>query len=99
MVYFLFILAKAIACALKEVAKLLKFISLFGSEYFPFKPLFRFEKKGNSPDEHIYSAMSRTNVGRYVSIFFIYKRNRDALIISARDMTKKERQYYAKRKK
>jgi len=68
-------------------------------EAFVNKPLFRFEKKGNSPDEHIYSAMSRTNVGRYVSIFFIYKRNRDALIISARDMTKKERQYYAKRKK
>ena len=66
-------------------------------EAFENKPLFRFERKGKYPDEHIYSAMSRTDSGRYLAIFFIYRVNTDALIISARDMTKRERQYYAKR--
>lgn len=68
-------------------------------EAFENKPLFRFEKKKNFPDEHVYSAMSITGSGRFVSMFFIYRKNRDALIITARDMTKKERQYYEKRKR
>jgi len=63
------------------------------------KPLFRFERKGKYPDEHVYSAMSVTDSGRFLVIFFVYKKNKDALIITARDMTKKERQYYAKYKR
>lgn len=68
-------------------------------EAFENKPLFRFEKKGNYPGEHVYSAMSVTDSGRFLAMFFIYKKNRDALLITARDMTKKERQYYAKNKR
>lgn len=68
-------------------------------EAFENKPLFRFEQKGNYPEEHVYSAMSITDSGRFLAMFFIYKTNKDALLITARDMTKNERQYYAKNKK
>lgn len=68
-------------------------------EAFENKPLFRFEQKGKIPEENIYSAMSKTDSGRYIAMFFIYKKNNDALVISARDMTKKERQYYVKQKR
>jgi len=68
-------------------------------ESFENKPLFRFERKGNLADEHVYSAMSVTDSGRFLAIFFIYKQTKDALIITARNITKKERQYYAKRRK
>jgi hypothetical protein len=43
-------------------------------EAFENKPLFRFEKKGFYPEEHVYSAMSVTDSGRFLAMFFIYKK-------------------------
>ena|SRR3990172_10367873 len=40
--------------------------------------------------------MGQTEAGRFLIIYFIYKRTGDALIISARDMTKKEKCLYEK---
>jgi uncharacterized protein len=59
------------------------------------KPSFRFVEKGHRPDENVYAAMGRTQTGRYLIIFYIYKK-KDALILSARDMTQAERKKYAK---
>jgi hypothetical protein len=47
----------------------------------------------------VYSALGQTDAGRYLSIFFIYKRTKEALILSSRDMAEKERKQYAKKRK
>jgi len=50
--------------------------------------------------EDLYAAMSRTAAGRYltiITIYFVYKTTKEALIISAREMTKKEKRSYAKK--
>ncbi len=58
------------------------------------KPKFRFVEKGHRKNENVYAALGQTYEGRYLIIFFVYKRNGQALIISARDMTKSERRLY-----
>ena len=60
-------------------------------------PLYRKIQKGHVPGEDLYAALGQTDAGRYLIIFFIYKPTREALIISARDMSSKERKQYAKR--
>lgn len=57
---------------------------------------FRFVEKGNRPGENVYAAMGRTQSGRYLIIFFIFKKKGDALVLSARDMTRAERKRYEK---
>lgn len=59
---------------------------------------FRFIARGNIAGEHLYAALGRTAAGRYLTVFFIYKRTKEALIVTARDMAPKERKRYAKRK-
>ncbi len=63
-------------------------------EVFDSRPYFRFVEKGNQPDENVYTALGQTNAGRYLIIFFIFKKNKYALILSARDMTHAERRRY-----
>ena len=58
---------------------------------------FRFVEKGFSKGEDVYAALGRTLAGRYLIIFFIFKNNHQALILSARDMTKAERKRYEKK--
>jgi uncharacterized DUF497 family protein len=53
-------------------------------------------EKGKVEGEDVYVAYGQTDAGRYVIVFFIYKRDRRALPISARDMERKERRHYAK---
>ena len=60
-------------------------------------PLYRKVQKGHVPGEDLYAALGQTDAGRYLSIFFIYKSTREALILSARDMDTKERRQYARR--
>lgn len=60
-------------------------------------PKIRFIEKGDVEGEDIYAAMGRTRAGRYLITFFIRKRDNSALVISARDMTRKERRYYEKK--
>jgi hypothetical protein len=61
------------------------------------RPKFLKIEKGSVDDEDLYSALCRTNQGRYLIIFFIHKKTNDALIISARDMNDHERKKYEKK--
>ena len=60
-------------------------------------PRYRFIETGRYQGEHLYLALGVTDSGRYLSIFFIYKKTNDALIVTARDMTESERKRYAKK--
>jgi len=57
-------------------------------------PHFRFVEKGYRSGENVYAALGRTQGGRYLIIFFVYKKDRRALVLSARDMTPAERKRY-----
>ena len=61
------------------------------------KPRFRFVTKGDRAGEDVYLALGQTDGGRYLSVFFIYKSTREALILSARDMADKERKAYGRK--
>lgn len=61
------------------------------------RPRFFFAEKGNVPNEDVYRALGRTEDGRYLVVFFIYKRDATALVLSARDMTSQERKRYGKK--
>ena len=61
------------------------------------KPYFLFVEKGFIKEENVYSALGRTYSGRYLIVFFVYKKNKNALIVSARSMTPKERKRYEKK--
>jgi uncharacterized DUF497 family protein len=45
----------------------------------------------------VYAALGRTDAGRYPSVLFIRKLSREILVLSARDMARKERKIYAKK--
>jgi uncharacterized DUF497 family protein len=66
-------------------------------EVFIGKPKFLRIESGKVDGEHLYNALGQTASGRYLSVFFIHKRSRQALIVTAREMNGKERRYYAKR--
>ncbi len=61
------------------------------------KPKIRFVEKGGRKNEDIYLAAGQTDAGRYLLVIFIYKKTREALVLSARDMTGKERKRYGKK--
>jgi uncharacterized DUF497 family protein len=60
-------------------------------------PFARKLESGDVKGEDLYIAFGRTQAGRYLSALFVLKRDRRALVISARDMTKSERKKYGKR--
>ena len=60
-------------------------------------PKFRFIEKGLRKEENVYAALGQTDAGRYLIVFFVYKKTKQALIVSARNMTKKERRQYGKK--
>ena len=66
-------------------------------EVFNRSPRYRFLEKGDVEGEDLYSAMGRTEAGRYLTIYFLHKVTGEALVISARDMKKKERRLYGKK--
>ncbi len=66
-------------------------------EVFFNRPRFFFVESGNVPNEDVYSASGQTDAGRYLVVFFIYKPNHIALILSARDMDQKERKRYGRK--
>lgn len=59
---------------------------------------FRKAEKGRVRGEDIYAAYGQTIEGRYLIVFFIFKRPDCALPISARDMNSTERKYYERKK-
>ncbi len=60
-------------------------------------PRYRFVESGIRPGEDVYCACGQTDAGRYLIVFFIHKSDNSALILSARDMTKRERQRYERK--
>lgn len=67
------------------------------TEVFASASHFRFVEKGHRFGENVYSALGRTDAGRYLTVYFIYKLDRSALIVSARNMTRAERRKYEQR--
>lgn len=66
-------------------------------EVFDGKPKFRFVEKGEREDEDVYLALGQSDAGRYLAVLFIYKKTKEAFVLSARDMAEKERKQYAKK--
>ena len=60
------------------------------------KPRFQLKEKGYKPGEDVYAAFGQTNTGRFLSVFFVHTKDKRAMIVSARDMTQKERKKYVK---
>jgi len=61
------------------------------------RPKIRFVEKGERKGEDIYMALGRTEGGRYLTVLFIHKKTKEALILSARDMAEKERKLYERK--
>jgi len=62
------------------------------------EPRIRFAEKGHTEGEDVYAAFGQTLGGRYLAVFFIYKPTaKTAVIISARDMSDKERKAYGRK--
>ncbi len=61
------------------------------------KQMIRKLEGGHVKGEDLFIAFGRTNGGRYLSVLFVKKKDKRALVISAREMTKKERKRYGKR--
>ena len=66
-------------------------------EVFVTSPKVRFVQKGDRTGEDVYMALGKSEAGRYLAVIFIHKKNNDALILSARDMAKKERKQYERK--
>jgi uncharacterized DUF497 family protein len=66
-------------------------------EVFSHEPKFRFVEKGDREGENVYLALGQTDAGRYLAVLFIYKRTKEALVLSARDMARKERRQYGRK--
>lgn len=60
------------------------------------KPLIKRLENGDVRGEDLFIAFGRSKEGRYLTVLFVRKRNKRALIISAREMTKRERKGYEK---
>ena len=63
-------------------------------EVFNNSPAIRFVEKGTRKNENVYAALGQTDSGRYLIVYFIYKQDKSALILSARDMDNAERRRY-----
>jgi len=58
---------------------------------------YRFVESGYRAGEDVYSASGQTDAGRYLIVFFIHRTANTALILSGRDMDKKERRRYERK--
>ncbi len=66
-------------------------------EVFSRSPRYRFIETGDVEGEDLYAASGQTEAGRYLVVFFVHKTTDEALVISAREMTRKEKRAYGKR--
>ena len=57
-------------------------------------PTIRKVEKGDVKGANLYIAFGKTHGGRHLSVLFVRKKDQRALVISARDMTSKERKKY-----
>jgi uncharacterized DUF497 family protein len=56
-------------------------------------------ERGALEGEDLYRATGQTEAGRFLVVFFVYKGRGRALVISARDVSRRERKNYGRRKK
>jgi uncharacterized DUF497 family protein len=61
------------------------------------RPRYRFVESGHRTGEDVYSAGGQTDAGRYLIVFFVHKADSTALILSARDMDRRERGRYERK--
>src|SRR5262245_26418325 len=61
------------------------------------KPRIRFAEQGHIANNDVYAAFGQTFSGRYAVVFFVYKPDTATSIISARDMSTKERRAYGRK--
>ena len=61
------------------------------------RPYFFFAEKGYRQGEDVFGAFGRSEAGRYLVVYFVHKRDKSALIVSARDMAPKDRRRYERR--
>ncbi len=66
-------------------------------EVFENKPHIRFVERGHRSGENVYAALGLTGGGRYLIVFFVFKKDGRALILSARAMARAERRKYEQR--
>lgn len=66
-------------------------------EVFRRSPRYRFIERGDIEGEDLYAALGQTEAGRYLITYFVHKTTTEALIITARDMTRVERRSYGKK--
>jgi uncharacterized DUF497 family protein len=57
----------------------------------------RFVEKGDWEGEDLYAALGRTEAGRYLIVYYLRKADGDCLVVSARDMDRRERKAYGKK--
>lgn len=65
-------------------------------QVFANRPRIKRLERGDVRGEDLYLALGKTDSGRYLAVFFIYKKRGSALVISAREMTRQERNTYGK---
>lgn len=66
-------------------------------ELFDGKPMVRFVERGQREGDDVYAALGQTEAGRYLIVFYVHKADGQALVISARDMSRGERRRYERR--
>jgi len=65
-------------------------------EVFERVPRYRFIEIGDVEGEDLYAALGQSDAGRYLIVYFVHKATGEALIVSAREMTRKEKKSYAR---
>ena len=66
-------------------------------EVFSRSPRYRFIEAGDVEGEDLYVALGQTAAGRYLIVYFVHKTTGEALIVSARDMTQKEKRAHGRK--
>ena len=66
---------------------------------FATQPPVRLIERGDVKGEDLYRTVGQTEDGRYLAVFFLYKKRGRALVISARDAAPRELHAHVKHKK
>ncbi|MFH0794988.1 MAG: BrnT family toxin [bacterium] len=66
-------------------------------ELFENQPRFEFVEKGHRRGEDVYAASGKNDAGRLLVAFFILKPQGRALVLTAREMTQREKRRYEKK--
>lgn len=66
-------------------------------EVFNHTPHYRFVERGDVEGEDLYAALGQTEADRHLIVYFVRKSTGEALVVSAREMTPREKKAYGKR--